>query len=479
MKSYKPKRKYKRSVKSRALTTTRGGFIRPQDEIKKIVYGAARSQFNKYAKKGRNVSLDMAKKIVQQWKLPDAVKPIQSVVVGTIEGAKDNTVLNTDAPMPSIVSSQTLKRSVGNLTNLGQLHRTKWVCGRPTSRTLKTFGRQSGVITKWLRDSQFLNYAAGGTADRVGLSRGAGFNQKGWVVYGDGQNTIQGIMEGCGIFPSTYDYAVYNLQNNYVGITKIMNEFTVMNTGSYFPTNVTIRAVLPLSPTANASSLLASAFPTGTEFTAAATNTPKIPNFLWQQGRENSDGNYSVHADPTAKLTMAPQFNNEFKIVKSFTKKLKPGDQWKFSCEQECGPGIDLQKMQRVYDQQLDAAMGLMFVIEHVGVPCEAIDANTSSNSYLGTSPTFLQFDFRHGLQYVQTSNTGSGFFEDESTGGGIVEPRALIRTFQKFQNESATGARQRRYFFNASQIGQKGDSGIAAYIPVLSDKETKYAKSA
>lgn len=98
-------------------------------------------------------------------------------------------------------------------------------------------------------------------------------------------------------------------------------------------------------------------------------------------------------------------FKTQAKIVRTFVKRLNPGDTFDFRMTHHCGPGIRFD-VAKVYLNNIGGGMqpsSYGIIVEAKGTPCECI-RNEDNALFQGTSPGWYNFEGRKGITLVRNS---------------------------------------------------------------------------
>jgi len=416
-----------------------------------------------------DVSLDTIKKVY------DAIRPPQSMRAGGrtqigMQEASGSTPVNTGAEEVAFKTVDSVKNKLGGAAGYtAKIYRTHHTAGRRSTSTVKQYARLNGFEKGKFVDTQYdTEYSDG--AQRQALSLATGFNQKQVAVYRDMQVGVDDI------------YALYQMSGNYIRpeqklerVYGFMRSFytrvQLMNVGSYFNSHVKVKIYRPTSNLREAQPAITSALPSATQF-SNDTGSDAIPLKYAMSGHTSVGGRSEGKIDPKASLSYSPEFDRRFRHVKTFSKTLSPGDMFDFTYEVQCGAGIRLDRIFELDASEPTAMLQDLIIIEHNGVMCEGVKEQLDIESFIGTSPSWLQVRFEKGYDAVRGSLSSPDAYGTD----GAQDQRFLVRSYVQKDNDE--GVAVRRANFDVTDIVDKG-TGVAGqlYIPVITDSVVDYAQ--
>jgi len=104
------------------------------------------------------------------------------------------------------------------------------------------------------------------------------------------------------------------------------------------------------------------------------------------------------------KLTDSVHFRDRAKIVKTFRKVLTPSSSWDFTLETHFGKGIHLNYLNDIKQLNKDFPIDYFIVLEIVGDNRGVILRKKDKDTFLGYSPTNVQFEFDIKICYMNDS---------------------------------------------------------------------------
>jgi hypothetical protein len=379
--------------------------------------------------------------------------------------------------------------SGGNNIQLAKQFKTVFEYGRRASKAMKMLATQNGTLTKTIHSTETQAVWRDPADARVGLSQNYGFNQKMLLVPGRTiALSVKRAMVEFGLDPEPILNTANTIETIYGMCLEERIKHRILNTSTYFPTNVTVRLISTASGNDDNStfhSLLESIGSTvaPVEPASSQTQTGRIPGALQFSGIVNSSLAATppryfsrMVVDPEANINSAPDFRSNFSVAKTFSKKLMPGDIWDIDITRHTGSGWNLTQMATLEEpstQEDSHSVGLLCLIEAKGIPCECstnINA-VEPKSYIGTSPGWLQFESKTDLKFINRQ------IESINNTVGIT-PNYAIRGFVKEITPTVSlGPSSKKFNKDASEIGLPTGPIDKFNIPLISDKDVKYAR--
>jgi len=451
------------------ISRMRGGFASPVPpfDLSKITKESIGAAYDAVSKP----SFQTANKL-SDFLLPPAAVKIKNAIIGIAPNFDEGGILSSTKGAAFRETNSERKRVGGSVNYQTLVHKTNFEIGQPPTRSVNMLARLNGTEKRELFNSQ-----VGGTfgADSVGrdeLSFETGFNQKQTFSVKDaiiGVGEMNALYEmGDYIFPENKRQRIYGLMQ------MIYSKIRIMNNGQYFRSKVKIHVLRPTRASTSFVLPLTTAFPNDTEFTnqsgdgtiphsdafAAFIETPRVASAL-------SSVRSSVYD--------SANFRRNFDNVKTFTKMLAPGDVWDFDMSTYLGPGVRLDETKRIEIQNPNASLGYQILIEHQGVPCEAVNDADRNESFIGTSPSFLQLEMSRGVEGVLASTTQADF-NAVASAGGVVSGKYAIKVFT--DNDASTPS-SKLINYNVANVTEPGAGAGNVFIPVMTDTVVDYAGEA
>lgn len=100
-------------------------------------------------------------------------------------------------------------------------------------------------------------------------------------------------------------------------------------------------------------------------------------------------------------LTDSIRFNDEARIVHTWTRELTPGSIWDFGLTHHLGKGIHLNKLNDFNKKNVDHPSGYVFVLEYFGDKKGRIVRNKDKDFFTGYSPARIHVEFDTTLCYL------------------------------------------------------------------------------
>jgi len=448
-------------------------------------YGMKNKVKFRVADKRHPEHLDDVKYLHQRRPVRTAGKTLETVATPStpliFNGYKPAT---TEGGNPAVTEHSKKPVTLGNSSTKHHQHSTKFTTGNNIPKILKMVKKQNGALKRWLFDTT--NQSGTDLVTRNTLELRCGFNDKSlWILPAYAFVHSEDVQVQLDILladrPSSnrlekalaaLEYVqtqikLYN-QSAYMGVKVKIYVFTNRDTGNYNPTTPVARLTQTLNQAAETS--------VPQRFIQEGVSAKDVTNFReWSlKASMNPAVSWPIHS---------PYMRNNVTVVKTFSKTLEPGDQWVFDHKHFCGSGIDIFALIDQINPTITAAydpIGYMYAIEVMGVPCEGVMFGNFDGTgpaepvthHLGSSPGYVQCDFRKGLQYIQRAQNSS----DSIDGGGLnPSSRAHLRTQSWDPNTASTTSKEN--FVTAGNIIESGiDTAIAGqmYIPVISDREVR-----
>lgn len=378
--------------------------------------------------------------------------------------------------VPFIRTDSKIRRYTGNIGQSQHRFRTNFVCGIPSTASIRQLARLNGSSDITVLDTQYSTEYSEGGSRRPNTQLAAGFNQKQIACYSDAHHTVKDLYDAYDL--DNYSFAQNKLQRPYGLAQSIKTHYRILNAGTYFMNVVTIRMCAPRDPANRFHDAITNICPTPSEF-SGSTPTNKLPIKYTLSGYTTAIGLTYGRVDPKATPMLSPEFNKHYETVKTFTKRLMPGEVWDFTCEQHLGSGIRLDELKQIHEEAPTAGFGYLYLIEHHGIPCEAVSQTALGTDFIGTSPSYLSVEFKRSYKAVLQSDPTYNQLANE---GGIIpnsaanHQRLAIRAFTKKDPGDITN---RIVNFNLSEIGYKGEENTKVFIPAISDAWVGYADGA
>jgi len=389
------------------------------------------------------------------------------------------------------VEKETNKRLTGgNAIQLATQFKTKFEYGRRSSQAIRSMAAQNGTVSVNLINTETsTNFnevdSPGAALNRADLSKSYGFNQKLLLVPGRFLTlSVRRALAIFGLDPQARLNEAFNTQQIYGMCMEERTRTRIMNTSTYFPTIIKYYMVSVEGESKEQPSfhgLLRSIGQAGISTGVAddpnvdPTLTGRIPGIqqfsdIVQDSSANNRVFNTLVVDPETSITGRADFRGAYSVMKTFTKKLMPGDVWELDITRHTGAGWDLSKMAVSSDASTEDGYAVSHypLIECQGIPCEC-SKNTGDLTYMGTSPGWIQTQFRTDTKFINKP------IQSISNVRG-VSPSYAIRAFVK-NVASDTGSAVRKFNVSAANIGPPDGPAGNYYIPLVSDKEVKYAR--
>lgn len=374
---------------------------------------------------------------------------------------------------PTVTTESARKRHVGDRNTETRRYITHFTTGVPSTTSVNQYGKLNGTSKIGIFDTQYSTSWNADSTLRPNLQIGAGFNQRQAVVYPDAHVTV-GQIRGA-YAASNWNHVQDKEQRVYGLMKRLYTKYRIVNTNRLLANSVTIKLYAPKSPTLKASQSIGRAFPASNAIFQANTPGDYLPTKYLMSGQVQTTGATSGLFDPRANLMMAPAFAQHFQYAKHWTKRLKPGEIWDWSMDHYLGSGVRLDKVWELAQDEPDALMSYLVVIEHNGIPVEAIKQGDTTRSMIGTSPSFLSVEFSNGYEAVLNAKPE---YSTSDTIGGVYSSSVNTNQLQikAYTVKDPGSSTTRKINYNTNQVGSKGQVNTAIYIPVTTESFTEYA---
>lgn len=479
MKSRKnSKKKYSRALK------VRGGFAPAASfgaRMKQQADSMVRQEVGRLARKAGELGMEQISRVIMNAKIPETYKVGAKTIAGTVYKVATDHLTGSGTTEPFLETDSTSAGSssanTGNLSQ--QTYHTKFEVGQPSKRVVKQIARQNGsakqTIINTITDSSYKPE----TASRDFLRIRAGFNQKVMALPIIAHPAWDDMYLKYNLAnlsdPSTKKQIVYGMSMN------VGSEAHIMNTGKFFKTKVCIKLYACSNHDVSMSAVWNSSFSSAAQLVSneqAPGAIPIIYQFANGIGSSSSTIMRQELVDPAVSLASAPNWTKDFEFVRSFTKTLAPNELWKFKMKHHLGSGLNLNVL-KTFGALGDRPVSYVMVIEAQGYPCVAEYGGNDPENFIGTSPVFLQAEFKTTHEYALSSTAAAGDqgeFLNPTSGGGVNIQWPAVRSFAIRENESRDIA-DKKYNVSLSNIsGAPTTAGGQIYIPVMTDKVVDYA---
>lgn len=373
----------------------------------------------------------------------------------------------TQVPATSVESSKMLSGWNGGYTS--KSHKIRFEAGPPSTSSIrrlrKLFGETKTTQFDTLR-------TALSDASRAELTVHTGFNQKNQVMFSPSYTgfTLNDMNE---IFQiNDVDENLTYSQKVYANIMEMASNVRISNINKFLPVTVKIYMVKNLDLTREFSSIIASAT---NAYPGIIQSNNAMPVYNQLAADVVGSNVKSVLVDPKSNgIISSNQWKGEVEIVRTFTKKLGPGDVLDFDYIHHCGPGLRLDKVMGMWtDTAINDASSVTYLpmFEIVGPPVEAYRADNSAYRYLGTAPGSVNFEFKKTIKGVQRSF--SVFDENTGANKGYYSQHFGVRIYSKSVQEIIDKERVENFDF-ANVVSSAGTSS-QVIIPIATPLSSDY----
>ena len=357
------------------------------------------------------------------------------------------------------------ERTVGNsaVQQIRELH-TKVQLGRRTTSSLNMARKLNGGTKYRFADTMLDNQDATDNV-RQALRQGFGFNQKMWMIFKDltqlTYNDYNSIFQIASLTSPNQDQ-----ETPYGATLKEHTMLRIANGSSYFPVKVNIHVFQANDITDPPETL----FNTMTsDLVGGVQEQGAIPILKQFSDVVSDSAHLRTTVDPLVTWKASDEFERKVTHIKSFGRKIRPGDVWKVDVTTQCGPGVNLAVLKEASLPTLsgNSVPNFFYMIEAHGYQCEGVSLPEQA-SFIGTSPGWINMEARKEMEYVPFSSS----IDVDADDGGTNTLSGLVRVF-KTRESAAT----RRVNVPVSDIGDPSDVTKTFYIPVQTASLPSYAE--
>lgn len=267
----------------------------------------------------------------------DARKMIAKFGGRTFQPLMQPPVIDTQATAVSEIYGERVGRKTPG-SEMGVTHITHFHAGKKSTRSLMRYAKDNGY-----EDITYYSSRIGNPAGTDSLELRTGLNQRGVYWFTSAALWTYVNMEALsGISGRTENRLQF--QRTYWLVQYFGNRYTFYNKNAYVPMYVTIHFVAQQETSDSFADKMVETFSND----LVTQKDGAIP-LSYQLGTTSIKGatteleSTGIVTDPKlGRLTTASNFNNNFKKIKSFTKKLLPGEVWRFDYRHHMGPGVKL-----------------------------------------------------------------------------------------------------------------------------------------
>lgn len=203
-----------------------------------------------------------------------------------------------------------------------------------------------------------------------------------------------------------------------------------------------------------------------------------MPQKFQLTGRISKGPLRAVDIDPNSSLSESPRWNTDYEFVKSFKKRLQPGEVWEWREKYWTGSGFNLDAMSYLTEESAGSGFGYALVIEAKGVKVQGCATGTTKDdNFIGTGPVIFQTEFGRGFEAINDAyNTSS--YTSTAASGGIISTRLLIR---QFTDRKTLAEADKIYNVDFEKITDNpaSEASDGLFIPILADTQISYAQRA
>lgn len=412
-----------------------------------------------------SAGIEFAKKLADNMKVPEQVTQGPKTV-GRVAGQGVDSISGSNDTVPFIQEEATRSRNMGNKSYTMKKYYTTFEAGRPSTRAVKRIASNNGTTNITTYNSQ---YDAGTEVLRTPLRLETGFNQRLLAVNTDWSqkgSTYYGAFDLV-----NWESPNVRLQTIYGVVTHMWRKFTFMNTNAYLPLTVKVRLWTPTGD----SHRISTTFAESVQVLADPQQDNRFPKRFQLTDIDQTDPTWKVKVDPRISYKNAAGITGEWTEVKSFSKKLAPGEIWYWNQKTHCGPGLHLTNLLAAHDDLILHSLDYEITVEVVGVPCEGIVGAQANDHIIGTGPGYVQMEWSKGYEAALAPVDESNY-NTVGGGGGMRSGIFAIRAFTKFEDGGA-GSDKIRHWSPSDIENSPTTVGGKLFIPVMSNTQIVYAQ--
>lgn len=407
---------------------------------------------------------------------------------GSETGAMPSPTNRTNSNVPNI--PYTINHSVSNVETLGaqldkRVMRTNIDTGLPSTRAVMQAAKMNGTVKDTLFDTniQELNNVQ---VTRSSLDNSCGFNSRNlWVMPQHACVRLEQIVAEADL-EATQRLSTIEQEKIYGSVMYCESQFRFYNQSAHFPIHLKFHVFDYKDE--DLTSPISAVF--AREAFSSSITTQDLPAMpvRYQHSAPMLEGTAGGTVSTQMKVDYSLKgrgfldsagWRERFKVVKTISKKLMPGDTWVVRHRHHCGPGIDIYALlSTLYPDrettEREGPFSYFYGVESKGVPCEGVTEEFSLDpnpiaTYLGTSPGWYQTEFRTSIKYVTASTRA-----EVDLGNFGVNEQMHIRSFTNNMRAGSTfGITDREFFTLPNDIVNSRDNLAPGktYVPVITDK--------
>lgn len=314
-------------------------------------------------------------------------------------------------------------RKLGSMEST--IHKTYVETGRPTTNSIWTAAKSQGIIREVMYDSKIAQNTDAYAFSRNQLDHSSGFNSRNFVIPGPAGYTnltdIRNVTD-----TQLGDRTSSVREETIIGMLMDSTmEYQFHNQSAFHTMQLKVHLVKekqsePVNPPCI--KIMADCVNTNID----VQEVQAVPTFYQHSSPEVTLGN-STDADAStmgvvdmsmkgAGLAMSSDFKNNYKIVKTVSKTMGPGDNWNFRHTHFYGGGFDMSSVFNAFFGSTSTRVGERFnptnyfyIFEVCGRDCEGVlhESQDVYETYIGKSPAYYTFECRKSLRYVPVPTTG------------------------------------------------------------------------
>jgi len=298
--------------------------------------------------------------------------------------------------------------------------------GVPSSKAIKTLGKEQGTVTYQIFDSQNSNTGDGQHFPRAQLNIGTGFNQKGYTAFGrPSYFTYRDMYDYILDVASIAQPADDSDARYYASVMKTKSTYTLRNQSAYhrielnahlcaYQPQIIGGASDPIGGLANKVFWRTVNDVNQDERRNRVPQRKQYNNAKWYTSQTENDLSTTLDVDCNVKgsvIRMSPYFRKNYTIVDSQKVILGPGDFLKYNHVHHYGSGIDVTALMTTAENQtvnaLSEHMNYFVIWEYKGLPCEVTyNLGGTFQAYIGTAPVILNTEITKEVTYVANTET-------------------------------------------------------------------------
>lgn len=457
MRKYTKKSNGRKSVKK----IPRGGFTNPGMTSVKAIGRLIEQNAGRGSSAGSYVRRSLSR-LEQAKVVADIAGTAYSVVSDGIARGRDKDTIAE--------SKTTTTGTFSPSSTVGRKFRTEFTVGKMPTSSVKQMERLGGSRKLVSHDTEVSDVAS----TRDSLTLRTGFNQKTVKAYD--QRSYWDMEDLISLSDASSFTRNWTQWQKAYWMTKFFGvKYKMYNKNKYTSMKVNVHFVKLLAPLYGPKEYLAESF-SATLPNVATVQEGTIPYNLQMTAMTNDANSLRVGIDPQlGSLRKANSFNSVFKIEKTFSRNIAPGETWELDYKHYTGPGLCLNDIIRQEQDtntfSQDAPAFFYPIFEIVGSQVECVDSTDEFKSYIGNSSGSVQLEMKKYCEIV-TNTSGLSEVYDLT---GLKRGQWAFKVYTDYSTGSSTTSVLRRFNVDVTDILREGEAAAAGkfIIPVSTETNT------